>query len=114
MITIKKIEEIDLNKLSLDDIDKDRKLLAKQLIEELIFVKKTLTECKKIVSEQGAVEVFTQGAYSYNRETPAVKIYNSSIKNYCILMKQLVDLLPKQERKQFSEETMKLIQFMNE
>lgn len=112
-----KLKKIDLESLTLEDIDEDRRLLAFELIDELKFIKETLIECKKLVKDQGTVELFTQGAYSYNRETPAIKIYNSSVKNYCLLMKQLIDLFPKQEKKPLYPDGVKpgddLIAFLN-
>ena len=39
-----------------------------------------------------------QGAYSIDRENPALRSYNTSIKNYQSLIKQITELLPKDEK----------------
>lgn len=110
----KKIISTDIERIKkvFEEIDEERKILAFELIEELTFMKQTLNDCKTLVDEHGTIELFTQGAYSYNRETPAMKTYNSTIKNYNIVMKQLLDMLPKSEPKS-SKDGDELLKFIN-
>ena len=40
-----------------------------------------------------------QGDYSILREHPALKSYNTMVQRYAAVLKQLTDLLPKEEQK---------------
>jgi hypothetical protein len=40
-----------------------------------------------------------QGDYTIERENPALKSYNTTIKNYTAVIKQLNDMLPAKEEK---------------
>jgi hypothetical protein len=45
-----------------------------------------------------------QGNYSIDRESPALKSYNTTIKNYQTLIKQITDLLPVETKKDVGDE----------
>ena len=47
---------------------------------------------KKKVDDDGVVVTMPQGDYEIERENPALKSYNTSIKNYQNLLKQLSEL----------------------
>ena len=48
------------------------------------------------VEKDGVVTEMCQGNYNIDRENPALKSYNTTIKNYQALIKQITDLLPNQ------------------
>ena len=75
----------------------DKAKLGLALIEEATFLGKTLVVLKRKVEEDGVVTEMCQGSYSINRENPALRSYNISIKNYQSLIKQITELLPKNE-----------------
>ena len=52
--------------------------------------------CPKKVKKDGVVTEMCQGNYNIDRENPALKSYNTTIKNYQALIKQITDLLPNQ------------------
>lgn len=106
-VDIEKIQDIFQN------IDEDKKILANEMIEELMFMKETMSNCRSIVKEVGVIELFQQGSNQFNRENPAIKTYNTTIKNYNAVMKQLLDLLPKDEPKE-QKPINPLLEFMNE
>ena len=56
---------------------------------------KTLDDLEKEINESGVITVMQQGDYEIERENPALKSYNTTIKNYTALIKQLFDMLPK-------------------
>ena len=64
----------------------DRKAVAENLLQEVVFIE-----------EHGAIDHFKQGKQEFNRESPAVKTYNTMIQRYSLLYKQLTDMLPKPE-----------------
>jgi len=78
------------------DIEKNRRLSAKGLIEEAAFMRVTLTELKKSIDENGPIDEMPQGEYSILREHPALKSYNTMVQRYSSIIKQLTDLLPKE------------------
>lgn len=109
----KRMVDIDKIKVLFENIDEDRRTMAEELIDELMFMKKTMADCRTIISETGVIELFTQGSNQFNRENPAIKTYNTTIKNYNTVMKQLLDLLPKAEPKE-TKSVNPLIEFMDE
>lgn len=109
----KKFIDIEKIKDVFQNIDEDKKTLANELIDELMFMKETMSDCRSIIKESGVIELFTQGSNQFNRENPAIKTYNTTIKNYNTVMKQLLDLLPKVEPKE-EKKINPLIEFMNE
>jgi DNA primase large subunit len=69
------------------------------LIDEASYIRLTLVELKEQLDRDGHVDLMTQGSSSILREHPASKIYNAMIKNYTTIIKQLTQLLPKEETK---------------
>lgn len=95
----------------LELVPAEKKPVAKKLITELNFMSSTLAQLRKMIKETGAVELFKNGKQEMLRESPALKSYNTTIQRYSLLYKQLVDLLPKEERK--AEEVSALYDFIN-
>lgn len=88
-----------LTKLS-KDIDANKRLTAKGLIEEASFMKATLQELKEMIDKQGPIDEMPQGEYSILREHPALKSYNTMVQRYTNIINQLTNLHPKEETKQ--------------
>ena len=78
------------------DIEKNRRLSAKGLIEEAAFMRATLKELKEAIDKDGPIDEMPQGEYSILREHPALKSYNTMVQRYSSVIKQLTDLLPKE------------------
>ena len=91
----------DMGKLKAiyDLIPEDRRIIADDLIKEISFITETLDELKENIKETGTVEKFEQGKQKFMRENPALKSYNTTIQRYCLVYKQLTDLIPKKEAK---------------
>lgn len=83
--------------LTFSDLDKDKKIFADRLIGQASFMFATLQELQETINEEGAVELFVNGRQEMLREHPATKIYNSMIKHYMSIVKQLIDLTPKEK-----------------
>lgn len=79
----------------LKDVDSKKKRTAKGLTEEAAFMKVTLMELKETIKVVGAIDEMPQGDYSILREHPALKSYNTMVQRYSTILKQLVELLPK-------------------
>lgn len=95
----------------LELIPAEKKAIAKSLIAELNFMKTTLVKLRKDIKERGPVEHFEQGKQKFLRESPALKAYNTTLRQYSLLYKQLTDLLPKDAGK--VEEVNPLYDFIN-
>ena len=81
------------------DIDRNKRLTAKGLIEEASFMKVTLHELKQMIDESGPIDEMPQGEYSILREHPALKSYNTMVQRYTNIINQLTGLHPKEEVK---------------
>jgi len=81
----------------------DKKIL--NVIDGLIirasYMRVQLEIYESDLTENGYVELFTQSedVEPYERERPTARLYNSLNKNYQTIIKQLVDLIPKNAQK---------------
>ena len=76
------------------DLPEHRRSLADGQMRRAAFMRIALEELEETIKTEGTLDVFEQGAYAYNREHPALKSYNATIKNYTAIIKQLNDMLP--------------------
>ena len=93
---MKEIKKIDLEKMKETFQNSDNAdvcTLGLQLVDELIFMQKTLNDLKKEIKKNGVVTDMCQGAYSIKRCNPAIQSYNAMIKNYNSTIKQVQELL---------------------
>ena len=81
------------------DIDKNKRLTAKGLIEEGAYMKITLQELKVEIDKDGPIDEMPQGEYSILREHPALKSYNTMVQRYTNIIDKLTNLHPKEEVK---------------
>lgn len=77
-----------------EDIKGQKRKIAKNLIDEVAFLRVVLSELKETIKKEGAVDIMPQGEYSIKREAPAVQTYNKLIQKYVSLTKELIKLLP--------------------
>ncbi len=87
-------EELKTLKETFEKMDNDKSKLALSLLDEAYFCGNTLKKLKEKVEKDGVVTEMCQGNYNIDRENPALKSYNTTIKNYQALIKQITDLLP--------------------
>ena len=79
----------------LDRIPADKQMIAEKLVDELVFMEKTLTKLKKKIETEGEVEHFEQGKQNFDRESPALKSYCTLVQRYSVMYRQLTDLVGK-------------------
>lgn len=90
----KKLEEI------FSELDEKMKESVDSLIDEAAFMSASLYELRKIINEKGYTEEYQNGANQKGiKKCSEVEIYNTMIKNYSSVVKQLTDLLPKGQEK---------------
>lgn len=91
------------------DFTPSKKKSLEGLISNAAFMKITLEELKHDILKKGLTELFEQGEQSFIRERPEAKQYTTFIQRYSQVMKQLIDLLPPEIKK---EESDSLIEFV--
>ena len=81
-------------------IDKKTKKSVDSLMDEAAFMAASLYELRKIIDEKGYTEGYQNGANQKGvKKCSEVEIYNTMIKNYASIVKQLTDLIPKEAEK---------------
>jgi hypothetical protein len=75
----------------LDKMTPQNKAIAEYILEELAFMQKTLKTLKLLIDDNGAVDM-TSGK---PRESPIVRSYNQTVKNYSNMLAQLEKILKK-------------------
>ncbi len=91
-------------------LDKSTFSLVENLINELAFMSVTLEENRQHIEEYGVKEIYMNGKGQFGyKESVESKNYNAMIKNYTNVVKQIVDFLPKTEKKSAGEELLGFI-----
>ena len=80
----------------LKDMSKDKLKVVNGLIDQAAFMKATLADLQEQINADVTAEHFEQGKQKFMRESIAIKTYNTMIKNYSSVMKQLIELTPNQ------------------
>ena len=79
-------------------LDKKTKKAVDSLIDEAAFMGASLYELRQIIDKKGYTEIYQNGATQKGiKKCSEVEIYNTMIKNYMATIKQLTDLLPKDQ-----------------
>lgn len=77
------------------DIRPDKKETVRKLIENAAFMEVQLSCLQKEIAEKGPVSEYQNGENQWGtKKSPEVEIYNTMIKNYTAVVKQLLELLP--------------------
>lgn len=84
-------------------VPEDRRAVAKGLVTELNFMRRTLVQLRKHVDENGPVDLFCNGKQQMLRESPALKSYSTLINRYGALSKQLVSMIPEDQQPEEDE-----------
>lgn len=92
--------EIDRLSKNYAGIDGKKRAITRGLIQRAAFMRVSLNELEDDLNEYGFTEQFSQGDQSpYERKRPTADLYNTLNANYQKIIKQLTDLLPKEEPK---------------
>jgi intergrase/recombinase len=79
--------------------DKTKKAVEK-LIKNAAFMGITLEDLQEKINTDGPVSEYKNGENQFGtKKSPEVEIYNTMIKNYAAVIKQLTDLIPHEEDK---------------
>ncbi len=103
-------KEINRIKKLYRDFNKDKARVLEGLIKEAAFMKVELEELRNDLLVTGLTELFVQGEQCFNRERPESKLYTSFIQRYSQVMKQLIEMLPAEEKKEEETNLEKFVQ----
>lgn len=88
-------KEKDRLKRQFSKIDKKKKNLVQRLIENAAFMATTLEDLQQEINTNGCVSAYKNGENQFGtKKSPEVEIYNTMVKNYAAVIRQLTDLLP--------------------
>lgn len=93
----------EINRLNgiFKNIDPKFKKVVQPLIEKAAFMSVTLDDIQEHIKENGVTEEYKNGENQYGiKKSSHVEIYNTMIKNYSSVVKQLTDLAPKESKKE--------------
>lgn len=81
------------------NLEENKKKIAEKLIENAAFMSITLEDLKKDIVKYGVKETYVNGKDQYGfKESIESKTYNTMIKNYMNIVKQLNDMAPEDKR----------------
>lgn len=114
---ISKIELIEAERKKLSDIYSkiaaDTKKTVDKLINNAAFMAVTLEELQSIINEKGCIEEYQNGANQKGyKKSSEVEVYNTMIKNYSGIIRQLTDLLPDPKQSNINNAGEKLAAFV--
>ena len=96
-------------------LDKKTKKAVDSLVDEAAFMAASLYELRKTIDEKGYTEEYQNGANQKGvKKCSEVEIYNTMIKNYSAIVKQLTDLIPKEPAKSAQNVSDGFEDFINE
>lgn len=95
----KRINEIINQLVSIFSVlSQDTQKTILPMIEKAAFMSITLDDLQDDINLNGVTETYQNGANQFGvKKSASIEVYNTMIKNYTSLMKQLTDLLPKDE-----------------
>lgn len=95
----KNSKELKKLKKIFKDIEPGKRQTVEKLISNAAFMAESLDDLQEIIRDKGFVEEYQNGANQYGvKKCSEVEIYNTMIKNYSSIIKQLVDLLPNEAK----------------
>lgn len=81
------------------DLPENKHKMAEKLIENASFMSITLDELKEDIKIYGVKETYVNGKDQYGfKESIESKTYNTMVKNYMNITKQLNDMLPEDKK----------------
>lgn len=91
------------------ELPKEKVKVVEGLINEAAFMKITLEETRETLMTEGTTELFEQGEQRFTRKHPCVDIYTTMINRYSTVMKQLIEFMPPEEKKEKTDELMAFV-----
>lgn len=93
----------------LEGLSEQNKKIVGQLIENAAFMAIQLEDLRAAINQQGVVIEYRTGQATGVKKSPEIEVYNSLIKLYSNVIKQLTDLLGKVEPEEEEDELLAFI-----
>jgi hypothetical protein len=94
-------KEITRLKRIFKDLDKNKIDTVQSLIKNAAFMSVTLEDLQETINRDGAISKYQNGQNQWgNKKRPEVDVHIAITKHHATVMKQITDLLPKQQLKQ--------------
>jgi hypothetical protein len=78
-------------------LPKDQLTSVQSLMKNAAFMAVTLEDLQQAINENGVISEYKNGENQFGtKKSPEVDVYNTMIKNYSSVVKQLCDFLPDQ------------------
>lgn len=107
---MKKINEFENLKNAFKAMGDEKGACGLKLLEEVEFLYRTMTRLRTQIEKDDLKEEMPQGSYAIQRTNPLLKTYNTTVKNYSSLVKQVCELLPAPEQsKNVGENLLKFV-----
>jgi hypothetical protein len=104
-------KEIRKLKRIFKDLPKDKSAIVEKLIGNAAFMAATLEDLQDAINQNGCISTYQNGENQWGtKKSPEADLYNTMIKNYSTVVKQLTDMLPKDEAKAAEDELVTFIQ----
>lgn len=98
-----------------ENIDARKRETSEKLIDEAAFMAVTLDETRQIITRDGIVETYQNGAnQSGIKKSSAVEVYDKMINTYSKVIKQLCELLPEEQKNAQSDPAEELLRFTSQ
>jgi len=90
-------------------LEEEKKKFLAEPIHQLAVSQVILERLSEEIAKGDVIELFENGKQKIRRENPALKSYNSTIKSYSTLLKQLLEALPNNEAKEAGDAIMAFV-----
>ena len=106
---IRILKEVKRLKRVFKNVADNVKNLTDKLINRAAFMLVSLEDMESEITKSGLMLEMSQGEYSIDRAHPLISSYNTMIKNYSAVIKQLTELLPHEDKLIAGNELMKYL-----
>ncbi|MDD9149248.1 hypothetical protein OYT88_11855 [Sporolactobacillus sp. CQH2019] len=95
------------------NLPKDRLTSVQSLMNNAAFMAVTLEDLQQAINENGVISEYKNGENQWGtKKSPEVDVYNTMIKNYSSVIKQLCDSLPDQGNGKNGDKSDALMEFV--
>ncbi len=92
------------------NLPKDKLSAIASLIQNAAFMAVTLEDLQAAINENGCISTYQNGENQWGtKKSPEADVYNTMIKNYSQVIRQITEMLPKEEQGAIKDE---LIDFL--
>ena len=94
-----KTEELEKLQAIFENIPESKKKVAEKLMENAAFMAEQMELLQEDIEEKGYVSEYQNGANQWGtKKSPEVEVYLSMTKNYVMIVKQLLDIVPDEDK----------------